>query len=578
MRIIMEREKDKNLEYLKHSAAHLLAQAVKELFPQTKLTIGPTTEKGFFYDFLPERNFTQEDIPLIEEKMGEIIKRDLPITHENISKEEAKVLYKDNPFKLELIEGIPDNMVGISRQGDFFDLCKGGHVSSTGKLKHVKLTNISGAYWRADKKNQPLQRIYGVVFFTEKDLKDYEKKIEEAKLYDHRRLGKQLDLFSFHEAGVGFPFFHPKGKTIINLLTDFLRKRLEKEGYKEIATPTILSEQLWKQSGHYDHYKENMYFTNVDEKGYAIKPMNCPGTILVYKSRPHSFRELPLKFSEFGKVHRHELSGVLHGLLRVRAFTQDDAHVFCTPDQMEEEIIKLIKLVYSVLKRFEFKKIKVELSTKPEDAMGSDELWSKAITALEKALQKEKIAYTIEKGAGAFYGPKIDFIIEDSMGREWQCSTIQVDFFLPQNFDLTYVASGGEKKRPVMIHRAIYGSFERFFAILLEHYKGKLPFWLSPIQARILTITDEQKPYAKQILKLLKDHNIRVELDSSGEQISAQIKAAQLEKIPWMIVIGKKEVENNTITLRHRNGKQEFGLTVEQLLEKAKEAMKISDV
>jgi len=578
MRIIMEREKDKNLEYLKHSAAHLLAQAVKELFPQTKLTIGPTTEKGFFYDFLPERNFTQEDIPLIEEKMGEIIKRDLPITHENISKEEAKVLYKDNPFKLELIEGIPDNMVGISRQGDFFDLCKGGHVSSTGKLKHVKLTNISGAYWRADKKNQPLQRIYGVVFFTEKDLKDYEKKIEEAKLYDHRRLGKQLDLFSFHEAGVGFPFFHPKGKTIINLLTDFLRKRLEKEGYKEIATPTILSEQLWKQSGHYDHYKENMYFTHVDEKGYAIKPMNCPGTILVYKSRPHSFRELPLKFSEFGKVHRHELSGVLHGLLRVRAFTQDDAHVFCTPDQMEEEIIKLIKLVYSVLKRFEFKKIKVELSTKPEDAMGSDELWSKAITALEKALQKEKIAYTIEKGAGAFYGPKIDFIIEDSMGREWQCSTIQVDFFLPQNFDLTYVASGGEKKRPVMIHRAIYGSFERFFAILLEHYKGKLPFWLSPIQARILTITDEQKPYAKQILKLLKDHNIRVELDSSGEQISAQIKAAQLEKIPWMIVIGKKEVENNTITLRHRNGKQEFGLTVEQLLEKAKEAMKISDV
>ena len=564
-------EKNKKIDDLRHSAAHLLAQAVKELYPNTKLTIGPTTEKGFFYDFLPEQNFKEEDLEKISEKMLEIANRDLPITHEHISKEEALELYKDNPFKLELIQGIEDKEVGISRQGDFYDLCKGGHVSSTGKLKNFKLTGISGAYWRADKKNQPLQRIYGIAFFTPKELRVYEKQVQEAKKYDHRRVGKQLDLFSFQPEGVGFPFFHPKGKLILNTLTNFLRKKLEKSGYQEIATPIMLSEELWKRSGHYDHYKENMYFTNIDEKGYAIKPMNCPGTILVYKNRPHSFRELPLKYSEFGLVHRHELSGVLHGLFRVRAFTQDDAHVFCTPDQIEQEVIKLIKLVYSVLQSFDFEKIKVELSTRPADSMGSEELWERATNALRDALDEEGIEYTVAKGGGAFYGPKIDFIIEDSMGRDWQCSTIQVDFFLPEKFDLTYVASGGEKKRPVMIHRAIYGSFERFFAILLEHFKGKLPFWLSPVQARILTITDDQKQYATNLFNTLKQHGIRAELDKSGEQISSQIKTAQLEQIPWMLVIGNKEVENNTVTLRHRNGKQEFGLTVEQLLEKAKE-------
>lgn len=565
----MEKEKDRNIEYLRHSTAHLLAHAVKELFPDTKLTIGPTTGKGFFYDFLPTKNFKEEDLEKITKKMREIADRDLQISHENISKEEAKKLYKNNPFKLELIENIEGNTVGISRQGDFYDLCKGGHVSSTGKLKNFKLINISGAYWRADKNNQALQRIYGIAFSTPKELRMYEKQIEEAKKYDHRRLGKQLDLFSFQEEGVGFPFFHPKGKRILNILTEFLRKKLEKAGYQEISTPIILSEALWKQSGHYDHYKENMYFTQIDEKDYAIKPMNCPGTILIYKNRPHSFRELPLKYSEFGLVHRHELSGVLHGLLRVRSFIQDDAHVFCAPEQIEDEIIKLIKLVFSVLKSFDFENIKVELSTKPKDAMGSDDLWNKATHALKNALEKEGIEYTIAEGGGAFYGPKIDFIIQDSMGREWQCSTIQVDFFLPERFDLTYIASGGEKKRPVMIHRAIYGSFERFFAILLEHFKGKFPFWLAPIQARILIITDEQKPYAQKLLHTLKKHGIRVELDQSGEQISAQIKAAQLEKIPWMLVIGQKEVANNTITLRHRDGKQEFGLTIEQLLQKA---------
>ena len=560
-----------SLEQLRHSCAHLLAQAVVELFPKTKLTLGPPTANGYFYDFLPEENLKEEDLEKVAEKMRELVKENLPITHKEISKKEAKELYKDNPFKLELIEGIPGDTVGLACQGDFYDLCKGDHVSSTGLLKHFKLMNLSGSYWRADKTNQKLQRIFGVVFFTKEELEKYEKRIEEAKLYDHRRLGKQLDLFSFHEEGVGFPFFHPKGKKVLNIMTDFLRKKLEKENYKEISTPIILSVDLWKQSGHYEHYRQNMYFCEIDDKLHAVKPMNCPGGILVYKNRPHSFRELPLRVSEFGLVHRHELSGVLHGLLRVRSFTQDDAHVFCTEEQIEQEVIELIKLVFFVLNKFEFKHIKVNLSTRPEKSMGSDDIWEKATNALKNALEKANVQYNICEGDGAFYGPKIDFIIRDSMEREWQCSTIQADFFLPENFDLTYVASGGEKKRTIMLHRAIYGSFERFFAIVLEHYKGKLPFWLAPAQARILTITDEQKPYAQKLLNTLKAHNIRVEMDGSSEQISAQIKAAQLAKIPWMLVIGKKEVENNTITLRYLSGKQEFGLSLEQLLEKAKE-------
>jgi len=572
----MEEKKDKKytLEQLRHSAAHLLAHAVLELFPKTKLTLGPPTANGYFYDFLPEENFKEEDLEKIAAKMREIAKRNLKITHEEISKEEARKLYKDNPFKLELIEKIPEDTVGLSRQGDFYDLCKGDHVPYTKMLKNFKLLNLSGSYWRADKKNQKLQRIFGVVFPTKEELEKYEKRIEEAKLYDHRKLGKQLDLFSFQEEGIGFPFFHPRGKTIINIMTDFLRKKLEKEGYQEISTPIILSQDLWKRSGHYDHYKENMYFTQIDDQTCAIKPMNCPGTILVYKNRPHSFRELPLKYSEFGLVHRHELSGVLHGLLRVRSFTQDDAHVFCTEEQIEQEVIKLINLVFFVMNKYEFKKIKVVLSTRPKKSMGSDELWEKATKALKNALDKEGIEYTIDEGGGAFYGPKIDFIIQDSMDREWQCSTIQADFFLPENFDLTYIASGGEKKRPVMLHRAIYGSFERFFAIVLEHFKGKLPLWLAPVQAKILTITDDQKKYAQDLLAKLKAHGLRVELDTSGEQISSQIKAAQLAKIPWMLVIGQKEVDNNTITLRYLNGKQEFGLTLEQLLEKADQLLK----
>ena len=560
-----------DLEKLRHSAAHLLAHAIQELYPHTLLTIGPATPQGFFYDFLPEKNFKETDLPLIEAKMREIEKRNLPITHEQMSKEQARLLYKSNPYKLELIDGIPGDTVGIARQGEFYDLCKGGHVASTGDIEYYKLLAISGSYWRADKNNQALQRITGTAFATDADLKQYEQQIEDAMRYDHRRLGKQLDLFSFHEEGVGFPFFHPKGKAILNTLTNYLRGLLEKAGYVEIQTPMMLSDELWRQSGHYAHYKDNMYFSCIEDKQYAIKPMNCPGSILIYKERPRSYKELPLRLAEFGLVHRFELSGVLHGLFRVRAFTIDDAHIYCTPDQIEQEVLQAIKLNMEVFKKFGFSQVDVGLSTKPANAMGSDELWKKATDALGNALTAAGLKYKVNEGDGAFYGPKIEFGIKDSMGREWQCGTVQLDFFQPENFDLHYVASGGAKERPVMIHRAIYGSFERFFAILLEHLKGNLPFWLAPVQVKILTITDEQKPYAKAVQQQLKDATIRAELDESTDQISGKIKAAQLEKIPWMLVIGKKEVENNTVTLRYLDGKQEFGLSMTTLLEKAKQ-------
>lgn len=562
---------DSKLMTMRHSAAHLLAHAVMELYPTTQLTIGPATEEGFFYDFLPTTNFKEEDLVAIEAKMHEIAKRNLPITQKSISKKEARELYKNNPFKLELINAIEGDEVGISMQGDFYDLCKGGHVASTGDIKHFKLNGISGSYWRADKKNQALQRISGYAFLTAADLEAFEKRIQDALMYDHRRLGKQLDLFSFHDEGPGFPFYHPKGMIVRNALISHLRKHLLAGGYHEINTPMMLTTNLWKQSGHYEHYKDNMFFSEIDEVSYAVKPMNCPGAILIYKERPRSFRELPLRMAEFGTVHRFELSGVLHGLFRVRAFTQDDAHIFCTREQVESEVQSTIKMVYDVFRPFGFNKIHVALSTRPASYMGSLELWEQATQALKNALEAQKIAYTINEGDGAFYGPKIDFRIEDSMGRTWQCSTIQADFQLTENFDLTYVASGGHKERVVMIHRTIYGSFERILGIILEHCKGALPFWLAPVQARILTITDEQQSYAFEICATLKQHNIRAEVDMSGDQISAKIKNAQLDKIPWMVVVGKKEAEKKTITLRYLDGTQEQGITLETLLKKAAE-------
>ena len=562
-----------NLYKIRHSAAHLAAQAVTELFPGTLTTIGPVTEEGFFYDFLlpAGKNFKNDDLPLIEAKMHEIAQKKLPIEQKEISKEEARKLFKDNPFKLELIDEIPDKTVGITTQGNFIDLCKGGHVNNTEELKNFKLLNISGSYWKANREGQTLQRISGIAFPTAKELKEYEEQKEEAAKYDHRKLGKEFDLFSFHEDGIGFPFFHPKGNRIFQAMTNYIRKELDKEGYQEIKTPIILSEDLWHRSGHYDHYKNNMYFLAIDEKPHAVKPMNCPGSILIYKTRPRSYRELPLKLSEFGLVHRHELSGVLHGLFRVRAFTQDDAHVFCTSDQIEQEILNIIKFVKRTYKHFGFEDLQFVLATKPEKAMGDPKLWEKATNALKTALEDAKIKYEIEEGGGAFYGPKIDIHIKDSMGRSWQLGTIQVDFFMPQNFDLSYINNEGKKERPIMLHRAIYGSFERFLGILLEHYKGKLPFWLAPVQIKVLTISDEQLSYAQKVVDTLKEAGLRTELFESSDPLQAKIKTAQMEQVPWMLVIGNKEIENNTVMLRHRDGKQEQGLSIEQLIKKTQE-------
>jgi threonyl-tRNA synthetase len=565
-------KKEERLHNLRHSAAHLLAQAVLELYPGTKITIGPVTEKGFFYDFLPPQTFKEEDLSIIEKKMRELAGQKLKIEGREVSKAEAKKLFKDNEFKLEIIDNLPDDeKITLYSQGDFVDLCKGGHVESIDQIKHFKLTAVAGSYWRADRENRPLQRISGIAFETKQELDNYLKLVEEAKLYDHRKLGKQLDLFSFHESAPGIVFFHDKGTKIFNKLVDYLRDLQGQAGYKEVRTPLILHESLWKTSGHYDNYKENMFFTQVEDATYCVRPMNCPGGVLLYKSDRHSYRDLPLKIAEFGIDHRCELSGVLHGMFRVRGFTMDDAHIYCTNEQVADEVAKILDMAMTVYNKFGFKDIKMALATRPEKSIGEQGLWDDAIDSLKKALEKSGFAYEINEGEGAFYGPKIEMHIKDAMGREWQCGTIQVDFFLPQNFSLEYIDSDQSRKQPVMIHRAIYGSLERFIGILTEHYKGHFPFWLSPVQARVLTITDNQKEYADTILDQLKSHDIRVELDKSGGQISAQIKRAQLDKIPWMIVLGKKEQENGTITLRHVDGKQEFGLTIDQLLEKVPE-------
>ncbi len=569
-RLFMEEHSDQYLHDLRHSAAHLIAHAVLELFPGTKLTIGPVTENGFFYDFLPSQNFKEEDLPRIEERMHEIAKRNLKIIGRHVSKAEAREVFKDNKFKLELIDGIDSDTVGIYRQGDWDDLCRGGHLESTGQVKHFKLMSISGAYWRADRSGTALQRITGIAFATKKDLDDYLQRLEDLKMYDHRRLGKQLDLFSFHDEAPGMPFFHHKGMLVYQGLIDFMR-RLQRAEYQEIRAPLILDEQLWKQSGHYDFYKENMFFTNIEDRSYGLRPMNCVCSALVYKERPHSYRELPMRIAEFGHVHRYELSGTLHGLFRVRTFTQDDTHIYCTLEQVEDEITKLLVLAQYVYTTFGFDKVSMALSTRPEKFMGTIEAWDQATEALKKAFERAGILYKVQEGDGAFYGPKIDMKIHDAMGREWQCGTIQVDFNLANNFDLEYIEADQSRKRPIVIHRAILGSIERFFGILLEHHKGHLPFWLTPVQVRVLMITDHQREYATQIHKKLFDYGLRAELDESGDQISAQIRRAQLEKIPWMVVIGKKEQEQGTVTLRYVDGKQEFGLTMEQLCAKADE-------
>ncbi len=561
-------EKDQALYNIRHSAAHLLAQAVLDLYPKTIITIGPVTENGFFYDFLPEKNFKEEDLKIIEKRMRELAKKKFEITGKQVSKQEARELFKNNRFKLELIDQIEDETVGVYTQGDFVDLCKGGHVTTTKEIKHFKLMSISGAYWRADRSGTALQRITGVAFASKQELYDYLKLLEDAKKYDHRKLGKELKLFSFHDQAPGMPFFHHKGLILYRKLVGFTRS-LQEGLYQEVRTPEIMNEQSWKTSGHYENYSDIMYFTKTaDGETNCVKPMNCPGGILMYKEGLHSYRDLPMRVAEFGVVHRFELSGVRHGLLRVREFTQDDAHIYCTPEQTEQEIIGCLDLIKKVYKPFKFNKISFAVSTRPKKSIGTEAMWQQATDALCRGLERSDTPYVILEGEGAFYGPKIEVRVEDAMGREWQLGTIQVDFNLPERFEIEYIDTDQSRKTPVMIHRAIMGSIERFMGIILEHFKGVFPFWLAPEQVRVLTITEKQDAYAQDIFKKLRARNIRVECDSSGDQISAQIRRAQLEKIPVMLVLGAKEQENNTVTIRYVDGKQEFGLTLDMVYEK----------
>lgn len=565
---------------LRHTASHILAQAVKKLYPEVKLAIGPAIDTGFYYDFDADFTFTPEMFDKIEKEIQNIIKQDYALERFELSREDAIKLMKENneSYKVELIEDLPeDAVISFYKQGDFTDLCAGPHLPSTGKVKAMKLLSVAGAYWRGDEKNKMLQRIYGTAFTKKSELEEYLHMLEEAKKRDHRKLGKELDLFSLHEEGPGFPFFHPKGMIVRNLLESYWRETHTKAGYQEIRTPIILNEKLWHQSGHWDHYQENMYFTEIDGENYAVKPMNCPGSILVYKSSMHSYKEFPLRLGELGMVHRHELSGALHGLMRVRYFTQDDAHIFMTRDQIKDEILNVIKLIDGFYKSFGFEYF-VELSTRPEDSMGSDEDWQAATNGLIEALNAAELNYKINEGDGAFYGPKIDFHLKDCLGRTWQCGTIQLDFQMPERFDLTYIGSDGEKHRPVMVHRVVFGSIERFIGILIENYAGAFPTWLAPVQVRVLNITDSQKDYAKNIVETLKEKGLRVELDDRNEKIGYKIREAQLQKIPYMIVIGDKEMQAGKIALRTRKGGDLGAMELNDFITKIQEEIKTKSI
>ena len=538
----------------RHSSAHVMAQAVKRLWPDTKLAIGPAIDKGFYYDFDSSHTFTPEDFALIEKEMDAIIKADYPFIRKELSREEALEYFGDcdEGYKVELIQDLPeDATISLYQQGEFTDLCAGPHVPSTGKLKALKLMSLAGAYWRGREDNPMLQRIYATSFPKKSMLDDYLHKLEEAKKRDHRRLGRELGLFTIADEGPGFPFFMPKGMILRNELENFWREEHRKAGYQEVRTPIILSRELWERSGHWDHYQENMYFTTIDEGDYAIKPMNCPGGMIIYKQNLHSYRELPIRMGELGLVHRHEMSGVLHGLMRVRAFTQDDAHIFMLPEQIIDEIKGVINLVDRFYNLFGFP-YHVELSTRPENSMGSEEDWEIATNALIQALDEKGIEYVVNEGDGAFYGPKIDFHLQDSLDRTWQCGTIQLDFQMPEKFDLTYIGEDGEKHRPVMIHRVIYGSIERFIGILTEHFAGAFPTWLAPLQVRVLPITERQHDYARQVVAELEKQNIRVDSDFRSEKIGYKIREGQLQKIPYLIILGDKEVEAATVAVRHR--------------------------
>lgn len=554
---IITLDQPEGLDVLRHSAAHIMAEAVKRLYPDVKLAIGPTIDNGFYYDFDVSESFSYEDLAQIEAEMQKIVEADEKFTHWELDKKAAIDEFKaqGEVYKVELLEDMVDDTVSLYRQGDFVDLCRGPHLPSTGKLKAYKLLNVAGAYWRGDSQRPMLQRIYGTAFPRQSDLDEYLHKLEEAARRDHRRLGRELDLFSIHDEGPGFPFLHPKGMVIWRALEDFWRHEHRRRGYEEIKTPVILSESLWRQSGHWDHYRENMYFTEIDENAYAIKPMNCPGSVLLYKRGLQSYRDLPLRYCELGLVHRHELSGTLHGLMRVRCFHQDDAHIFMTPSQIQSEIEGVIDFIDHIYRKVFGLSYRVELSTKPENAMGDDEIWDMATDALRQAVEAKQIPYAINEGDGAFYGPKLDFHLEDCLGRTWQCGTIQLDFMFPERFDLTYIGEDGKEHRPVMIHRVIFGALERFIGILIEHFAGAFPVWLAPVQARVIPIGDRFLEYGKMVEQKLTDGgygHLRIDVDSRDEKVGYKIRQAQMDKIPYMLVVGEKEVAAEAVAVRHR--------------------------
>lgn len=571
------KEDPEGLFTLRHTASHVMAQAIQHLFPGVKFAIGPAIDDGFYYDLDSDHVFSQEDFAAIEKEMSKIAKENIPLVKKVLPRDEALQYFKDKgqDYKVMLIEDLPEEeTISLYEQGDFTDLCAGPHLKSTGKVKTFKLMTVAGAYWRGDSKNKMLQRIYATAFFSKEDLDHYLFVRAEAEKRDHRKLGKQLDLFSFHEEGPGFPFFHPKGMILRNKLMDYERELFKEFGYVEIMTPVILSKKLWLQSGHWDHYKENMYFTQIDEEDYAIKPMNCPGGILFFKTQQRSYRDLPMRVGEFGLVHRHELKGALHGLFRVRCFTQDDAHIFMTQEQMKDEVIKCMAMYQKMYGVFGLE-YHVELSTRPENSMGSDELWEISTNALREAIETAGVPYQINEGDGAFYGPKLDFHVQDSLGRTWQCGTIQMDMQLPERFDVNYIGEDGEKHRAVMLHRAGYGSLERFIGILIEHYAGAFPTWIAPVQAKIIPVTDKNLEYAKSVAVAMSESDIRVEVEEANETLGYKIRKAQMEKVPYMIIVGDQEMKGHTISVRSRKngdqGTQSLPMFVANLIREIKE-------
>lgn len=573
---ILTFETDGGKHAYRHTTSHILAQAVKRLYPNVKLAIGPSIETGFYYDFDIDKPFSIEELEKIEKEMEKIIKEDYSLERFSLPRDEAIKFMeeKGEPYKVELIRDLPEGEeISFYKQGDFVDLCAGPHLPSTGKIKAFKLLSVAGAYWRGSEKNKMLQRIYGTSFAKKSELDEYLFRLEEAKKRDHRKIGRELDLFDILEEGPGFPFFMPKGMVLRNMLEDYWRDEHKRRGYQEVRTPIILNKDLWLRSGHWENYRENMYTVEIDESDFAIKPMNCPGGMLMYKRRLHSYRDLPQRMGELGLVHRHELSGALHGLMRVRCFTQDDAHIFMTPDHIKDEVIGVIDLIDEFYSVFGFK-YHVELSTRPEKSIGTDEMWEMSTTALREALDTKGMKYKVNEGDGAFYGPKIDFHLEDSIGRTWQCGTIQLDMNLPERFDLTYVGADGEKHRPVMIHRVVFGSIERFIAILTEHFAGAFPTWLSPVQVKILSIVEKHIPYVLELQKLFEEKGIRVEVDTRNEKIGYKIREGQMQKVPYMLVVGDKEMENRAVAVRSRKDGELGAMPVDEFIPKVLEEIR----